>query len=35
VAEHHLAVLMLKVLVELDAKSCLAQHRGERRLTDL
>src|SRR5262249_19711956 len=34
VAEHDIAVLMLKMLVELHASPGLAQHRGERRLTD-
>jgi hypothetical protein len=31
-AECQLAVLVLEVIVQLDARSCLAQQRGERRL---
>jgi hypothetical protein len=35
VAEHHLAVLMLKMFVELNAGPGLAEHGGERRLAYL
>jgi hypothetical protein len=33
--EHDFAVLMLKVLVEVDARGGPAQHRGKRRLAGL
>src|SRR5262245_2801162 len=35
VAEDKVAILMLKMLIELHARPCLAQHRGERRLARL